>query len=133
MKKGRKMWLRLVSAVMVCMICINFCYACSSAASIGWSLTRTNGPMSEWITNRTYGFDATQRTIKINCTSCGNGAVVHAVLRDQMTNSEVLHGHLVEGAELKNTKAYIGTNYVMKVSYEDYGRGYNHPTGKITY
>ena len=99
----------------------------SYAASIGWSLVHTNDPTAEWVTSRTYGFDATQKTISINCKVIQNKAIAHA----EMGN--LIHGHLYAGSTIKTSKAVKGRNYIMVVSYESYGNGYSRPSGTIKY
>lgn len=132
MNKGKRLF-KAVSLVMACIICVNLCCVSSYAASITWSLVRTNGPSSEWVTERTYGFDATKTTISIKCTAIQNSAVAHAALKDSVTGKEVMHGHLYEGTTLKKSNAVKGRNYAMKVSFESYGTGYSRPTGTISY
>ena len=126
MNKIRKR-LKIVGVLILSIVCANFYYESSYAASIGWSLVHTNGPSSEWVTSRTYGFDAKQKTISINCKEIQNKAIAHA----KMVN--LINGDLYEGSTLKTSKAVKGRNYIMVVSFESYGNGYSRPSGTIKY
>lgn len=129
-----KNFFKLISFLVLCAICINFCSVISYAANpIKWSLVRTNGPSSEWVTKRNYTFIATQNKISINCKE-SNTAVVHAQMTNKTRSTNYLiHGHMVSGSVLSTTKALKGTAYTMEVSYENYGTGYNNPYGYINY
>lgn len=133
MSKTRKRFLKLMSLLVVCVICINFCSVISYAAEqIKWELVRTDGPSSEWVTKRNYKFKATRKYILIECKR-SKDAVVHARMPSTTENEDLIHSHLVATSKSSTDKAIKGDTYIMTVSYENYGTGYNNPYGYIYY
>lgn len=128
-KSHKKCFVKKVAALaMAGVVFSQVCSIDSSAASKSWSLCRTNGPSSEWVTDSIKTFTMTKSTVKITCENISAGAVVHA-----STSNGSIHGHLSRIGSALSGPAAVGKKISATFGYENTGSGPNRPSGKITY
>ena len=105
-----------------------FCSACSLAASKNWSLSATDGPRSEWVTERIVKFTTKKSTTTVNCSRLGRETVVH------VDTSNEIHGHLTStGSVLQQRGVPVGQAERATFTYEAVGITPNSPSGQIDF
>lgn len=119
---------KMAALAMAGVVFSQVCSMGSSAASKGWSLCRTNGSRSEWVTDDIKTFTPTKSSIKITCENISASAVVHV-----STSNGSIHGHLQRIGSSLSGSAAAGKKISATFGYEDIGTGPNRPSGKIVY
>ena len=98
----------------------------SLAATKSWSLCRTNGPSSEWLTKREITFTTTKSTTKVTCDKVGGGA------RIAVSTSNGIYCAFSRAGSVSVSSA-IGKDELAYIRYTDIGTRSSNPSGKIVY
>lgn len=98
----------------------------SLAATKSWSLCRTNGPSSEWLTKREITFTTTKSKTKVIVDKVGGGAEIFVHTSNGIS---AFHKH----AGSSTTSATVGRTERFYVQYSYNGTSSSYPSGKLEY